>query len=63
VELKRVALNIEIQEVYGEKVYKEPIDGHVGYYPSMSGSFEKNHRKRTHYKRPLTGIKSSYIIS
>jgi len=29
----------------------------------MSGSFEKNHRNRTHYKRPLTGIQASYIIN
>ena len=63
VELNRVALYIEIREVYREKAYKEPIDGHVGYYPSMSGRFEKNHRNRTHYKRPLTGIQASYVIN
>lgn len=50
VELKRVALYIEIREVYGEKVYKEPIDGYVGYYPIMSGRLEKNRRNRSHDK-------------
>jgi len=63
VELKRVALYIEIWEVYGEKVYKEPIDGYVGYYPSMPGRFEKNHRNRTLDNRPLTDIQASYIIN
>jgi hypothetical protein len=63
VELKRVALYIEIWEVYGEKVYMEPIDGYVGYCPSMSGRFKENHRNRTHDKRPLTDIQASYITN
>ena len=58
-ELKRVALYIEIWEVYGEKVNKEPIDDYVGYYPSMSGRFEKNHPNQTHDKQPLTDIEAS----
>jgi hypothetical protein len=64
VELKGVALHFEIRELYGEKVYKEPIDGYVGYYPSMSGGLEKNYRNRTHHdKRPLTGIEASNVIN
>lgn len=63
VELKRVALYIEIWEVYGGKVYKEPIDGYVGYYSSMSGRFEKNHRNRTRDKWPLIDIQASYITN
>ena len=64
VELKRGAVYIAIREVYGEKAYKEPIDGYVGYFPSMSGRFEKNRQNRTHDKRPLTDItQASYITN
>ena len=63
VKLKRVALNIAIREVHGEKVYKEPIDGYVGYYPSISGRSEENYRNRTNDKRPLTDIQASHITN